>query len=187
MSKAALIAVGIAAAIGVALAVKDADAAPEAPRPRPPSQDDPDADEGEVIPEPSQPPTPQAPEGEGAGPGPDPGSGSGAPPITSDLPGSPRAQLIPDQLRNINLSGNEKYNYRGISNFGPGFDFDTWQVRDGLNGMDMVIYASVTNPDNWISLFVHPDPPPSEPPFHYIIHKVHGSLSDWLIENLAHL
>ncbi len=179
MSKAALVLVGIAAAVGIGLAVRDADAEPKPPKV--PSQDDPDADEGDVQETPDLPPVPEVP-----GPGTDPGSGSGAPEITSDLPGSPRAQLIPDELRNINLSGHESYNYRGISNFGPGFDFDTWQVRDGLNGMDMIIYRSVTNPDNWISLFVHPDPPPSEPPFHYIVHKVHGSLSDWLIANLGH-
>lgn len=181
MSKAALVAVGLALAVGVGLAIKDADAKPAPPRK--PTQDDPDADDGEVIETPEAPPQPSKPED--GRPGPVPGSGSAPPEVPSALPGSPRANNLPEQLKVINLSGHERYLYQGINEI-AGKDFDTWSVFDGLNGMNMVIYRSAANPDDWISMFIHPDPPPSDPPAHMIIHKVSDSVNkDWMIINLA--
>ncbi len=186
MSKAALILVGIAAAVGIGLAVKDADAKPVPPRP--PSQDDPDAEDGEVIETPDLPPQP-----EDGGPVPSPGSGSGAPAMHSTQPGSPRAELIPTEVRNVNLSGHEVYEYQGISSFGrrtqdgvAPFDFDTWMIFNSLNGMDIVVYRSVVNPNDWISMFIKIDPIGSDPAFHHIVHKVSdGPNKDWMLLNLA--
>lgn len=180
MSKAALILVGIAAAAGLALTVNRVSAEPET-RPRRPTQDDPDAEDGEVIDTPDLPPKPE----EGS-PGPSPGAGSGAPPMHSLLPDSPRADLIPPQVRNVNLSGNEVYEYQGISNFGAGFDYDTWMIYDTLNGMNMVVHKSVISPEDWIAMFIHIDPPPSEPPSHMIVFAIgDGPNRDWKLLNLA--
>lgn len=179
MSKAALILVGLVGALGVALAVKDADAKPAPPRR--PTQDDPDAEDGEVQETPDQPPQP-----EGAGPGPSPGAGSGAPEMHSLLPNSPRAELVPPQVRNVNLSGDEVYEYQGISNFGPGRDYDAWMVYNTLNDMNMVIYRSLTDPEDWIAMFIHIDPPGSEPPSHMIVFAIgDGPNRDWKLLNLA--
>jgi hypothetical protein len=175
MSKAALILVGLAAALGLGLAVRDADAAP-APLP----------DEDEPVDEPSPPPEPEEPEGSGSGPSPDPGAGSGAPRIRSTLPGSPRINLIPDEVRNVNLSGEEVYEYQGINSFAPGFDFDTWMIFNSLNEMDIVVYKSVVKPSDWIAMFIKIDPPGSVPDFHYIVYKVSDSpIKDWMLLNLA--
>ncbi len=186
MSKAALILVGLFAAGALGLAVKDADAKPA--HPRPPTQDDPDAEDGEVQETPDLPPQP-----EDGGPGPSPGAGSGAPAMRSTQPGSPRAELIPTEVRNVNLSGHEVYEYQGISSFGrrtqdgvTNFDFDTWMIFNSLNGMDIVVYRSVVNPNDWISMFIKVDPIGSDPAFHYIVHKVSdGPNKDWMLLNLA--
>lgn len=184
MSKAALILVGIIGAVGVGLAVRDADATPKPPRK--PTQDDPDAEDGDVILEPSQPPQPSGANGSGAGPSPVPGSGNGTPRIRSTMPGSPRINLVPDEVRNVNLTGHEVYEYQGINMFGPDKDFDTWMVFNTLNGMDMVIYKSVVNPADWIAMFIKQDPPGSVPDFHYIVYKVgEGPSKDWMLLNLA--
>lgn len=185
MSKAALVLVGLAAAVGIGLAVNHADAAPKPPKP--PSQDDPDADDGEVIEHPDNPPQPEDPGNEVQEPIPDPPAGGNGPGTGTGAPNTPDFADLPDELRNIDLSGNEQYLPSG-SIITDGKPFRVWQVANTLNGMDMIIYRSIDTPENWISMFIHPDPPGSTPPSHMIVYKMSESpLKLWMIQNLAGL
>lgn len=194
--------VGVAAAVGIGLAVSHADAA----EPDPPFVDpDPDfdsPDDSGVVPEPAKPPVPKPSTGNGSGAGtgaPVPpagppaasgegGSASGAPPIL----GPARPDLLPPELQNIDLSGNEQVLFTGIHTIPGGNEvhpFYTWVVKNGLNGMDMDLFVSVENPLDWISTFVHPDPPGSSPPSHMIIYKMSQlqPMKDWMVVNIAGL
>ncbi len=177
MSNAAMWLVGLAAAGGIALAVSHANAAEAAPGPEP-------------LPPETKPPVGPAPGpgtagGSSGGPG-GGGSGAPAPEPPQNIPDPTPGGVLPDILRNIDLSGLEVASFAGISNFDPGnHPFYTWIVSHSLNDMEMHIFVSVEHPDEWISAFWHPDPPGSTPDHHYIEFKVSDTPGKaWMERNI---
>jgi hypothetical protein len=126
---------------------------------------------------------PQEPPDSPAEPG-QPPAGSGEPevipeeielPIPPEPPQRPvdpwtaeKIDSLPSYLQDINLSGNEKYEYTGQETV---YDklclldnmpcrnrlFDTWLVHDSLNGLTIKIFVQVNMPANWLSVFIFPD------------------------------
>jgi hypothetical protein len=168
MSKALGLIVG-AALVGAAVMLrpKTAAASPEdpGPAPSPPS-------------EPSDTPAPI--------PDPLPASGN------SEFPPEERRELLPSELRDIDLSGQEKYQAFGevrMGGGGPdGKSFYKWYVHDSLNGMPLILYVGVDHPEDWIAFFDHEDGAGSIPPSHSIIYKISESPNkDWMTHVLANL
>lgn len=98
---------------------------------------------------------------EPAGPTPGPGNGS-----------VPMVDLLPEPLKNIDLSGKESWSYGGEQTIGAGGKWHVWRVDDSLNGMPITIAVSVQHPEDWIAFFTHYDPPGSVPPTHSIVYKI---------------
>lgn len=124
---------------------------------------------------------PEAPEPESPPGGvPDAPSGSGDP---------ERLSLLPAELRNINLSGNEKYHFVGTFPYGAvQAMYLHWTVDDSLNGMPIKIFVLDGFPEEWISFFWKTDPPGSKPPGHAIIYRVSPHVAAetqaWMFKNI---
>lgn len=192
-NKAALVAVSLAAVAGIAFAVGHADAKPKPPLPPKEDIDLDDNSDSDVVPEPAQPPQPEPPEEEpadqGSGPPTAPESEGGTPGSGSGEPVDANLDLLPSELRNINLSGKERVQFMGVTNLadhtGQTRPFYAWIVFDSLNGMNIDIVKSMENPEDWVAAFLHPDPPGSVPKAHHILYKVSDTANkQWMIENL---
>ena len=121
---------------------------------------------------------PQEP-AEPAGPTPGPGSGS-----------VPMIDLLPNELKDVDLSGNEEWSYRGVGHVGsPPIDYHIWDVANSLNGMPLIIFVGIQHPQDWIAFFVHTDPPGSSPAKHNIVFKISPTASHqhqkWMLKNIA--
>jgi hypothetical protein len=107
-------------------------------------------------------------------------SGSGEPEFFS---------FLPEELRNIQLSGNEQLTHIGVSNRGPEqIPFRQWTITDSLNDMDIQVFRSVDSPDNWIAYFWKVNPN------HFrggntILYKISPlateAMQDWMTRNIA--
>lgn len=94
---------------------------------------------------------------------PTPGPGSGAVPMID---------LLPEPLKDIDLSGKESWSYGGKQTIGAGGEWHVWRVDDSLNEMPITIAVSVNHPEDWIAFFTHYDAPGSVPPSHSIVYKI---------------
>jgi hypothetical protein len=173
--KALGIVIGLALAGGVALAAsKTAGAAP-------PVNNPPDNEPGD---EPAEEPPIDEPVQEG--PLPPAGSGTGEMVWTDPLGlGKSMVELLP--LIPLDLQAGSEIHYAGIVRYSNlQLPFHSWVIDHSINGMQMYIFVSATAPNEWIAMFKHLDPPPSEPPFHFVLYRVSDTPSkNWMLENLA--
>lgn len=101
-------------------------------------------------------------------------------------------ELIPEAVRNIDLSGNELYRYDGLAPYGfLQLKFHKWTVTDSLNGLPVEIFRGETNANDWIAFFWKQDPPGSTPEAHAIVYKISPTASEqhkaWMLKNIAGL
>jgi len=213
MSKAALALVGIAAAVGIGLAIKHADAAEETPGD---PNDNIDTGDDVVTEEPDSPPQPSGNGNQGADPPPAPpaagdpgGTGSGNSstgdgtfqhsdnpilnPLDQDFIGNlilTASTVLPPPFDEMSLfPGVKSLQFAGIDGYGPeGIMFGRWLQPQNIAAADMPLYifVSVENPRDWISAFLHTDPPGSNPPSHYIEYEVSNDTKNaaWMRHNL---
>lgn len=128
-------------------------------------------------------PSPEPEPGQEPAEGPDVPSGSGDP---------EKLSLLPPELLNINLSGNENYHYVGTFPYGAvQARYLHWTVDDSLNGMPIKIFVLEGFPNEWISFFWKTDPPGSKPPAHAIVYRVSphvdAATQAWMFKNILGL
>jgi hypothetical protein len=85
---------------------------------------------------------------------------------------------MPPVLTDINLSGNERYEFMG-QRIIAGEPFLLWAVHDSINGHGISIVVSETTPSNWISVIHLPQS--------LTAHRINGDTQadrDWLTVNV---
>lgn len=93
---------------------------------------------------------------------------------------------LPPGLQDINLSGNEDYEYRGTGDIGDR-NFHMWKVRNSLNGLTIDIYVQSDNGRNYLSALEMPANVALGIPASLDFHQIHGETQvdrDWLSVNI---